>query len=114
MIVHALCLAQAQPPVTPTQGLTQMLPMIAAMMGIFYFMLIRPQKRKEKERRDMMDAIKSGDRVMFGGGIIGTVTNTKEDIITIRVADGVKLEVARGGINKVMGKDEKVGTDVPA
>lgn len=92
----------------------QMLPMMAIMMAIFYFMLIRPQKRKEKERQDMMNSIKSGDRVMFAGGIMGTVTNTKEDTITIRIADGVKVDVARGGINKVMGKDEKVGNDVPA
>ena len=111
---NTLYLAQAQPAPAPGGDLMQMFPMLAIMMGIFYFMLIRPQKRKEKERREMMDNIKSGERVMFAGGIIGTVTNTKEDIITIRVADGVKLEVARGGINKVMGKDEKVGTDVPA
>jgi preprotein translocase subunit YajC len=113
MMFNLICLAQATTP-PPQGGLMQMFPMLAIMMGIFYFMLIRPQRRKEKERKTMMDSIKSGDRVMFGGGILGTVTNTKDDTITIRIADGVKIDVARGGINKVLGKDEKVGTDVPA
>lgn len=94
------------------QGQTQgspfgmFIPMII-IFAIFYFMLIRPQQRKEKERRAMIDAVKSGDKVMFSGGILGTVTNTKENTLVIKIADGVKVEVARGAVAKVLDKGEK-------
>ena len=82
-------------------------PMII-IFAIFYFMLIRPQQRKEKERRGMIEQVKSGDRVMFSGGILGNVTNTKDNTVIVKIADGVKVEVARGGIQRVLDKDEKV------
>lgn len=86
--------------------LGMLLPMII-IFGIFYFMLIRPQQRKEKERQKMIDEVKSGKRVMFCGGMIGTVTNVKDGIFIIKVADNVKVEVARGAVNRVLEKDEK-------
>jgi len=82
------------------------MPMIL-IFGIFYFMLIRPQQRKEKERRAMIDNVKSGDRIVFSGGIMGTVTNVKDGIFVVKVADNVKIEVARGGVNRVLQKGEK-------
>ena len=86
------------------------IPMII-IFAIFYFMLIRPQQRKEKERRAMIDAVKSGDKVMFSGGILGTVTNTKENTLVIKIADGVKVEVARGAVARVLDKGEKAVLD---
>ena len=83
-----------------------MVPMLL-IFAIFYFMLIRPQQRKEKERRQMIDELKTGARVMFSGGIIGTVTNVKDATFTIKIADGVKVEVARGAVSKVLEKGEK-------
>jgi preprotein translocase subunit YajC len=83
-----------------------MVPMLF-IFAIFYFMLIRPQQRKEKERRKMIDELKTGARVMFSGGIIGTVTNVKDAIFVIKIADGVKIEVARGAVSKVLEKGEK-------
>lgn len=91
-------------------GLGMFLPMIL-IFAIFYFMLIRPQQRKEKERRAMIEQIKSGDRVMFSGGILGTVTNVKEQTFVVKVADNVKIEVARGGVSKVLEKGDKVEVD---
>ena len=87
-----------------------MLPMIV-IFAIMYFMMIRPQQRKEKERRQMIDAIKTGDRVLFGGGIMGTVANVKEGTFLVKIADNVKIEVARGGVTKVLEKGEKPGKD---
>ena len=84
--------------------------MIVPMMiifAIFYFMLIRPQQRKEKERRRMMDNVKTGERVMFSGGILGTVTNVKEHTLMVKIADKVKIEISRGAISKVLEKGEK-------
>ncbi len=80
-------------------------------VGIFYFMMIRPQQRKEKGRRAMIDNVKSGDRVIFSGGIVGTVTNVKDRVLVVRVADRVKMEILRGAVNRVLGEDEKIGEE---
>lgn len=80
-------------------------------MGIFYFMMIRPQQRKDKERRSTIAAIKSGDRVLFGGGIIGVVTNVKDDVLVIRIADKVKIEALRSAVAQVLEKGDKPVAD---
>lgn len=80
--------------------------MLVMMLVMFYFLLIRPQQRREKERRAMIDAVKSGDRVVFGGGFLGVVTNVKDKILVVRIADNVKAEVLRGSISQVLTKGE--------
>lgn len=95
----------------PAQGQEQQSPVfmigwLALMVLIFYFMLIRPQQRREKERRAMIEQIQSGDRVLFSGGIIGMVTNVKEKTFVIKIADGVKVEVLRAAVSRVLEKGE--------
>lgn len=92
-------------------GPGMMIGWLVIMVALFYFMLIRPQQRKEKERRNMVDNVKSGDRVVFGGGIIGSVTNVKENILTIKIADNTKVEVIRASVTKVLEKNETPGAD---
>lgn len=92
-------------------GLMQMLPMMLIVLAIFYFMLIRPQQRKEKEHKLLMDNIKTGDRIMFSGGILGTVTNVKEGVFVVKIADNVKIEIARGAVIKVIEKGDKIETE---
>lgn len=87
-------------------GFAMFMPMII-IFAIFYFMLIRPQQRKEKERRKMIDEIKSGERIIFCGGIVGTVTNVKDTLFVVKVAENVKLEVLRSAVNRVVEKGEK-------
>lgn len=77
------------------------------MLAIFYFIMIRPQQRKEKERQHLLSNIKNGDKVVFSGGIIGTVANTKENTFMIRIAEKVKIEVARGAVTQVLGKGDE-------
>ena len=89
----------------------QMFAPMLIIFGIFYFMLIRPQQRKEKERRGMIDSVKSGDRVLFSGGILGTITNVKEGILVVKIADNVKVEIARSAVNRVLDKTEKLGKE---
>ena len=84
------------------------------MMALFYFMLIRPQRRKEKERKAMLSAVKSGDRVMFGGGLLGTVTNVKDKTVVIKIADKVKVEASRGAVTHILEKDELPADDPAA
>ncbi|MCK5528950.1 MAG: preprotein translocase subunit YajC [Kiritimatiellae bacterium] len=83
-----------------------MIPMLI-IFGIFYFMLIRPQQRKEKERKKMITELKTGARVMFGGGMLGVIANVKEHTFMIKIADGVKVEVSRGAVSRVLEKGEK-------
>lgn len=87
-------------------GMGFLMPMVL-IFGIFYFMMIRPQQRKEKERRKMIEELKSGARVMFSGGILGVVTNVKEHTFMVKVADSVKVEVLKGAVSQVIEKGEK-------
>jgi len=65
---------------------------------IFYFLLIRPQQKKLKEHKAMVEATKKGDKVITGGGILGKVTDVKDDIVTVEIADGVRIKVKRDTI----------------
>ena len=85
-------------------------PMIV-LFAILYFMMIRPQQRREKERKAMISATKSGDKILFSGGILGTVTNAKDNTLMVKIADGVKIEVARGAVSRVVEKGESVSAD---
>ncbi len=80
---------------------------IIILVLIFYFMLIRPQQRKEKERKAMIENARKGDRVMFSGGLLGTITNIKDSTFVIKVADNVKIEAAKASVSKVLDKGEK-------
>jgi len=75
-------------------GFTSLIPLILIMV-IFYFLLIRPQQKKLKEHKSMVEATKKGDTVITGGGIIGKVSDVKDDILTVEIADGVKVKVKR-------------------
>lgn len=65
---------------------------------VFYFLLILPQQRKQKQHQKLLDSLKKGDRVITSSGIYGTVVNVKEQIINLLVADGVKIEIEKGHI----------------
>jgi len=86
---------------------TFMIGWLVLMVGIFYFLMIRPQQRQAKERRALLDAVKSGDRVIFSGGILGIVTNVKEKVLVVKIAENVKVEIVRGAVSQVLGKDEE-------
>ena len=99
-------MGQKQGEGSPADTFKMFVPMLI-IFGIFYFMMLRPQQRKDKERRKMIAEIKSGARVLFSGGIIGTIVNVKEDTFIIRIAEKVKIEVARGAVVRVLQKGEK-------
>lgn len=92
-------------------GLEAMLPLVLIFV-VFYFLLIRPQQKKAKEHKAMLDAVRRGDKVVTGGGIIGTVTKVKDDNeITVEISDGVKVQVQRGLLASVLSKTEPVNDD---
>ena len=75
--------------------------MYVAILGIFYLLLIRPQRRKDKQIQEMRSNIKEGDEILTIGGIYGKVLNVKDDAVTIEVgADKTKLKIARWAIGK--------------
>lgn len=84
---------------------------LVIMAALFYFMMIRPQQRKEKERKALISNVKSGDRVIFGGGLVGIVANIKDKVFVIKIADNTKVEVVKGSITRVLLKDEDIGSD---
>ncbi len=75
--------------------------------GLFYLILIRPQAKEQKRRKAVLDALKKGDEVMTNAGIYGKVVVASGDIITLQVADGVRMRFSRAAISGVIGpKDE--------
>jgi preprotein translocase subunit YajC len=80
--------------------------------GIMYFLLIRPQQKKLKEHKAMVDALRRGDQVVTQGGLIGKVTKVKDETaneVEVEIADGVKVRVVRNTISQVLTKTEPAG-----
>jgi preprotein translocase subunit YajC len=89
-----------------TSGLMQLAP-FALIFVVFYFLLIRPQQTKAKQHRSMLEALRRGDRVVTGGGIIGTVAKVvSEQEIQIDIADNVRVRVMRDTITTVLARTE--------
>lgn len=78
-----------------------------AIFAIFYFLLIRPQRKEQERHRRMIEQLKKGDEVITAGGIIGTVIHAQEDRLTIKTAENTRIEVERGRIGKVVTQDER-------
>lgn len=75
--------------------------------AIMYFLLIRPQQKKLKEHKAMIEALRRGDQVVTQGGIVGKVTKVQEDgMVEVEIAEGVKVKVIKGTISQVMNKTE--------
>ena len=86
-------------------GLITMLP-ILLILPVMYFLMIRPQQKRQKQWQEMLSGIKSGDRITTAGGIRGTIISIKDDVIIIKVApDGIKMEVAKSSIASVTTQD---------
>lgn len=91
-----------------------MWPMFIAIFVIFYFFLIRPQQKKSKDARNMMDSLAKGDRVVTIGGIHGAIVSIKkknekdsgDDIVILKVSENTKLEMLRSAIARVIAKEE--------
>ena len=85
----------------------QLFPLIA-IFAIMYFLLIRPQQKKQREHQAMLSALRRGDQIVTGGGIIGKVTKVKEgeNEVEVEIAPGMTIRVVRGTITTVLNKTE--------
>ena len=88
--------------------------MMAILFGIMYFMMIRPQKRRDKERKAMIANVKTGDRVLLTSGILGQVRNVNETSLIIQIAEQTKIEVVKAAISQILDKGEMPAEFEPA
>lgn len=95
--------AQAAAP-APAQRTDMSFLIIALMMGGFWFLVIAPQRKKQKELQKSIDSIQAGDEVLTAGGIYGEVTNRKDDRFVVRISDNTKVEVGKNFITGVVKK----------
>lgn len=89
-------------------GLAQLLP-IFLIIAVFYFLLIRPQQRRQKQLQETIASLKTGDKVITNGGIIGVITMVKESTFLIRSADKTILEIARSAIADIDHEGKQAG-----
>ncbi len=95
--------AQAAAPAAAPLGMQSfLLPII--LVAVMYFLMIRPQMKRQKEHRAMLEKLAKGDEVITSGGIAGTVVALSDAFITVEVASGVQLRVQKGAISSVLPK----------
>jgi preprotein translocase subunit YajC len=97
--------AQAAPAAAPsgTDTLFSLLPLVL-MFVVLYFIMIRPQMKKQKEHKAMIEALAKGDEVVIAGGLLGKVAKLGDNYLNVEVANGVELQVQRGAVVQVLPK----------
>ena len=106
-------LCDAAPAAAPTapagaqqqSGFGMMVPMLL-ILAIFYFMMIRPQQSKEKERRQMIEQLRAGAKIIFASGIIGEIIEAKEKTFTVQTSSGTEMEILRSCVQGVVTPEE--------
>lgn len=87
-------------------GIGMLVPLVV-IFGIFYFMLIMPQQKRQKQWKAMLSALKNGDKVVTSGGIRGTIISVKDDAVQLRVPpDNLRIEVARSAVTGLSNPEE--------
>ena len=104
LVLAGGCLPGEAP--TGDGGTNQWTPIIFLVMifGIFYFLMIRPQRKKQKEHQQMVEELKRGDRIITAGGIYGQIVSIGEDNVVIKVESGMTMRVARGSVAGIRDK----------
>ena len=89
---------------SPQGGGIESMLLIVLMFGVLYFMMIRPQMKRAKEHKTMIEALQKGDEVVSGGGILGRVTKINDSYVTLEVAQGVEMVLQRSAVQVVLPK----------
>ncbi len=103
--------AWAQTPAGPSSGgagglITSLIPFLLIFV-IFYFLLILPQQRRQKKHKSVLEALKKGDKVVTNSGLLGTVVNLNKEVVTLQIADNVKVKILRESIAGLRGDSEE-------
>jgi preprotein translocase subunit YajC len=109
-ISTAYAQAAAGAPGGGMESLMSLAPLVLIFV-VFYFLLIRPQQKKLKEHKAMLDALRRGDKVVTGGGIVGTIVKVADDEATVEIAENVRVRVLRSTITTVLAKTEPAKDD---
>ncbi|WP_130620109.1 preprotein translocase subunit YajC [Dyella amyloliquefaciens] len=96
-------IAQAAPAAGAPNPIMTFLPLILLFV-VFYFLMIRPQMKRQKEHRNMVSALSKGDEVVTNGGIAGKVDEVGESFITVEIAPNVKIKLQKGAVQQVLPK----------
>jgi preprotein translocase subunit YajC len=88
----------------PVSGMLTTIVPFAAIILIFYFMMIRPQQKRQKEVKTMLESMKKGDKVITSSGIHGTITNIEDNIITVQIADNTQVRFEKVAVSTVVQK----------
>jgi preprotein translocase subunit YajC len=100
--MFAIFLAQAPAPApSPGSGLISILPFVFIFI-IMYYVMLRPQMRKQKEQARLVSSLKTGDKVVTASGIHGMISNVKDTTVIVKVADNVKLEMEKSAVTNVV------------
>ena len=100
MLQMFLAQAQSPAPTGPGGGIGFFVPFIFIFI-IMYFVMFRPQKKRQEQQQKLISALKTGDRVVTNGGIHGLISNVKETTVIVKVADNVKIEMEKSAITTV-------------
>jgi len=87
-------------------GLMSTLIMFGLIIGIFYFLILRPQQKRQKERQKLLDAVKKGDKIITSAGLHGTVAGLDDKTLLIQVADNVKMKFDRSAVASILKEGE--------
>ena len=79
------------------------------MFLVLYLLILRPQMKKQKNQQRMIDELEKNDEIVTSGGIHGTILNIKDDILVVKIADNVKIEVSRAAVSRVKNKEDDKG-----
>ena len=90
----------------PESGLLSTLIMFGLIIGIFYFLILRPQQKKQKERQKLLDTVKKGDKIVTAGGLHGTIAGLDEKTVLVQVADNVKMKFDRSAVAMIVREGE--------
>jgi preprotein translocase, YajC subunit len=97
--------AQAAAPTAPSPSAAlQPLILLIAIFAVFYFLVMRPQSKRAKEQKKMIEALAKGDEVVTNGGLLGKITEVGENFVILEVAEGVKLNVQKQAVSSLMPK----------
>ena len=98
---------------SPSEGgepnpIASLLPFVL-MFLVLYLLILRPQMKKQRNQQRMIDELEKNDEIVTSGGIHGTILNIKDDILVVKIADNVKIEVSRAAVSRVKNKEDDKG-----
>ena len=88
--------------------------MFGSIIAIFYFMILRPQQKRQKERQKLLESMKKGDKIVTAGGVHATIVGLEDKIALIQIAENVKIKIERSSIAVVNKVGEVEGVETPA